>query len=133
MTKYAEAMQLLVIATATLRAFGDSVPLAKAIMLEAAIRIEQGGITAAQQLWRGVLPMLARLGDEVEQARVLANLAQCNFRFGAYDAAMEDARHAVHRYRILRMEAERGRTAWTIGLSALGRWWPDGGLGGPGE
>ncbi|HEV2721208.1 MAG TPA: hypothetical protein VG323_14395, partial [Thermoanaerobaculia bacterium] len=71
MTRYADAMAVLTSATATLRAFGASLPLAKAIMLEAAIRIEQGEISAAQQLWRGVLPMLARLGDEVEQARAL--------------------------------------------------------------
>jgi tetratricopeptide (TPR) repeat protein len=129
MTKYADAMQVLAIATETLRSFGDSVPLAKAIMLEAAIRIEQGGITAAQQLWRGVLPMLARLGDEVEQARVYANLAECNLRLGDYDAAMEDAQWAMDRYRVLHMEAESIRSAWTIGMIHLARGDFDAGLG----
>lgn len=128
MTKYSDAMAVLTTAMATLRPFGDSVPLAKAIILDGAIRIEQGDIDAARQRWRGVLPMLARFGDEVEQARVLANLAQCNYRLGAYDTAMEDAQRAISRYRTLRMEAESTRTAWTIGLIHLARGESDSGL-----
>jgi hypothetical protein len=78
-----------------------------------------------------MLPMLERLGDEVERTRVLANLSECNLRLGNLDQALEDARLALSRYQALRMEAKRseapGPLAWVhlrrgeseIGLSAL--------------
>ena len=121
MTRYAEALTILRHAHATLTGYGDSVPLAKTIMLEAGILIDQGDVLAAQQRWREVLPLLERLGDEVEQARVLANLGECNLRLGNLEAAMDDAQRAVRRYEALRMEAEAIRSEWTIGMVHLAR------------
>jgi tetratricopeptide (TPR) repeat protein len=121
MTRYGEALAVLATASATLRDFGDSVPLAKTMMLEAGILIDQGDVAAAQQRWRQVLPMLEALGDEVERARVLANLGECNLRLGNLEQAMEDAQLAVRRYEALRMEAEAVRSEWTIGMVHLAR------------
>jgi tetratricopeptide (TPR) repeat protein len=90
-------------------------------MLEAGIRIDQGDVATAQRLWCDVLPMLERLGDEVERARVLANLGECNLRLGNLDQAMEDAQLAVRRYEVLRMEAEAIRSEWTIGMVHFAR------------
>jgi tetratricopeptide (TPR) repeat protein len=129
MTRYAEALEVLAKATATLRDYGDSVPLAKTIMLDAAIRIEEGDVALAQERWRDVLPILERLGDAVEHARVLANLAECNLRLGAYDQAMADAQRSVARYRELHMEMESIRSEWTIGMVHLARGESDHGLG----
>src|SRR5215472_3156824 len=109
MTRYAEARAALQPALATLRTFGDSLLLARAIMLEASIRIEEGDVIAAQTQWRAVLPLLESLGDKVEEARVLANLAQCNLRLGLLDEAIDAAVRAVHRYRELGMDAESTR------------------------
>jgi len=128
MTRYAEALEVLTTATATLRNYGDTVPLAKTMMLDAAIRIEQGEVSGAQERWREVLPMLERLSDEVEHARVLANLAECNLRLGDYEQAMEDAQLAVTRYRDLHMETESIRSEWTIGMVHLARRASDEGL-----
>jgi tetratricopeptide (TPR) repeat protein len=129
MTRYADALEVLAAATATLRNYGASVPLAKTIMLDAAIRIEEGDVSTAQERWREVLPILERLGDEVEQARVLANLAECNLRLGAYDQAMADAQRSVVRYRKLHMEMESIRSEWTIGMVHLARGESEDGLG----
>jgi tetratricopeptide (TPR) repeat protein len=73
--------------------------------------------------------MLEHLGDEVQQARVLANLAECNLRQGAYDQAMADAQRSVARYRGLRMEIESIRSEWTIGMVLLARGQSEEGLG----
>jgi tetratricopeptide (TPR) repeat protein len=129
MTRYAEALEVLVTAAATLRDYGDSVPLAKTIMLDAAIRIEEGDVAMAEERWREVIPILEHLGDEVEQARVLANLAECNLRLGAYDQAMADAQLSVVRYRALHMEIESIRSEWTIGMVHLARGESEDGLG----
>jgi tetratricopeptide (TPR) repeat protein len=128
MTRYTEALDVLATASATLRNYGETVPLAKTMMLDAAIRIDQGDVASAQARWREVLPMLERLGDYVELARVLANLAECNLRLGAYDQAMEDAQRAVVRYRDLHMEMESIRSEWTIGMVHLARGESDDGL-----
>ncbi|HEV7486818.1 MAG TPA: hypothetical protein VGQ65_14165 [Thermoanaerobaculia bacterium] len=128
MTRYAEALEVLGTAAATLRNYGNSVPLAKTIMLDAAIRIEEGDVGMAQERWREVLPILKHLGDEVEQARVLANLAECNLRLGAYEQAMADAKSSVDRYRALHMEMESIRSEWTIGMVHLARGESDDGL-----
>jgi len=121
MTRYAEAMEELHVAIANLKPFGDTVPLAKAIMLEAAIRIEEGDVRGAQALWRAVFPLLQRFNEVVEQARVLANLTECSLRLGDYDAALYDAQRAVHRYRVLGMEVEAIRSEWTIAIIHLAR------------
>lgn len=121
MTRLLDALQVLALARTTLRDFGESVPLAKTMMLEAAILLEQGDVARAQQRWREVMPTLARLGDDVEQARVLANLAECNLRLGQFEDAMKDAEVAVHRYHALGMDAEAIRAEWTIGMIHIAR------------
>jgi tetratricopeptide (TPR) repeat protein len=128
MTRFAEALQVISAANATLRDFGVSVPLAKTIMLEASIRIDQGDAATAQRLWREVLPMLERTGDAVERARVLANLGECNLRLGHLGEAMRDVRRAVTRYRELGMETEAVRSEWTAGMIHLARGESDAGL-----
>jgi tetratricopeptide (TPR) repeat protein len=128
MTRYAEALEVLATATATLRNYGESVPLAKTIMLEAAIRLEEGDVAMAEKRWREVLPILDHLGDDIEHARVLANLAECNLRLGAYDQAMADAQRSVARYRALHMEVESIRSQWTTGIVHLARGESDDGL-----
>jgi tetratricopeptide (TPR) repeat protein len=110
MTRYAEAMAELRVAIMHLKPFGDTVPLAKAIMLEAAIRIEEGDVRGAQALWRAVFPLLQRFNEVVEQARVLANLTECSLRLGDYDAALYDAQRAV-----------AIRSEWTIAMAHLAR------------
>lgn len=121
MTRFAEVLDVLAVANATLREFGDSVPLAKAIMLEASILIDRGDVEEARRQWRTVLPMLERLGASVERARVLANLAECNLRLGNLDDAMNDATLAIERYTELGMDAEATRSRWTIGMVHLAR------------
>lgn len=121
MTRYADALDAVSQAQATLRDYGETLPLAKTMVLEAGILIEQGDVAAAQQRFRAVLPLLERLGDEVERARVLANLSECNLRLGNLDEAMADAQLAVERYRGLRMEAESIRSRWTTGVIELAR------------
>jgi tetratricopeptide (TPR) repeat protein len=128
MTRYGEAMQELRVATKTLWLYGESVPLAKAMMLDAAIRIEEGDVQGAESRWRKVLPLLEKFNDRVEQARVHANLAECSLRLGAYDDALRDAERAVERYRALGMEVERIRSEWTIGMIHLARGKSDLGL-----
>lgn len=129
MTRFAEALQVIRVAHGTLRDFGVSVPLAKSIMLEASILIDQGDAESAERLWREVLPMLEKTGDEVERARVLANLGECNLRLGRLEEALRDARQAVARYRGLRMDAEAVRSEWTIGMIHLARGESEAGLG----
>jgi tetratricopeptide (TPR) repeat protein len=121
MTRYAEALQVVTAATITLRDFGPSVPLAKTMILDAAVRFEQGDVGEAQKRWRDVLPLLERFDDRIEEARVLANLAECNLRLGDSERALANARAAVARYRELRMDAESIRSEWTIAMVHLAR------------
>jgi tetratricopeptide (TPR) repeat protein len=119
MMRFVEAQQVLEMVTATLRPYGSTLPLAKAVTLDASIRLEQGDVAAAERLWSATLPMLQSLGDEVEQARVRANLAECLLRLGHLTRAMEEARRAVGRYEALGMDAESIRSRWTIGMIHL--------------
>jgi tetratricopeptide (TPR) repeat protein len=121
MTRFREALDTLNVSSTTLRDFGESLPLAKTMMLAAAILLDQGDALAARERWRDVMPILERLGQNVELARVLANLAECNLRLGRLDEAEHDAREAMHRYRELRMDAEAMRSGWTLGMVALAR------------
>lgn len=121
MTRFEEARQVLDISSATLKGFGESLPLAKTTMLYAAILVEEGNIEGAEERWRGVIPILERLGQHVELARVRANLADCAFRLGKLADAEHDASEALHRYRELGMEAEATRSQWTLGMVALAR------------
>lgn len=128
MTEYTEAIAVLARAAAILSPYGPTLPLAKTIILAGAIRTEHGDLTGAREHYQHVLPLLARLGDQTEQARVLANLAECELRMGHYDNALTRAEEAIERYRTLGMDAEITRTTWTIGMIHLARGNTDDGI-----
>jgi tetratricopeptide (TPR) repeat protein len=124
MTRLSEALDLNAKATAVLRAYGRSLPFAKALMLEAEIRLEQGEMHNAQRLWDQALLVLAvleypRERAPIQIARCHARLAECNFRLHHYPQAIEESRRAVARYRSLRMESEAVRSSWTLALAQL--------------
>ncbi len=126
MTRLNEALDLNIAASNMLRTFGPSLPLAKSVMFEAGIRLEQGFISKAQGLWRQSVLILESLSDPKQKAareiaRCLANLAECSYRLGDYADAAEAAARAMARYRGLRMETEAIRSAWTLALCQLRR------------
>jgi tetratricopeptide (TPR) repeat protein len=128
MTRYAAALQALTSARSALEPFGITAPLAKTLMLDAVIRIEQGEVTAARQTLRELLPIEQRLGQALEAARVRTNLAECNLRLGDLDVAMEDAEAAITMFRDLGNTAEEMRSEWTKAMIHLARG-DDAGLG----
>jgi len=121
MTRYAAALQALAGSRAVLEPYGTSAPLAKTIMLEALIRIEQGDVTTARDTLRELLPIVERLGDSLDAARVRANLAECNFRLGELEEALAEARAAVEQFRTLGNVAEEVRSEWTMAMIRLAR------------
>ena len=122
MTLYGEALSVLESARELLREFGDTMPLAKTLMLDAAIRFEQGDVVRAEQTWLEVVPMLKRFDDRMELARVRANLAECSLRRGRPAKALAEAQAAATGFAELQMDAERIRSEWTVAaiLRALG-------------
>lgn len=121
MTRYAASLQALTTSRASLQAYGTSAPLAKTMMLDALIRIEQGDVTAARETLRQLLPIEERLGQRLEMARVRTNLAECNLRLGDLDAAMEEAEAAITSFRDLGNTAEETRSEWTKAMILLAR------------
>lgn len=119
MTRLTEAQQVLDRVIASLEPYGANLPLAKAKMLYASLKIEQGDVSTAEMLWLATLPLLRSLGSDVEEARVLANLAECHLRLGDLNSAMNEARQAVDRYRRLGMDGESIRSEWTVGMIHL--------------
>ncbi len=119
MTKYTEALQVLGSASDTLRDFGNTVPLAKTLMLAAAIRFEQGNVAQAQATWREVVPMLDQFEDRIELARVRVNLAECSMRLDRPAEALAVAQAAARVFADLSMDTERIRAEWTIGAIRL--------------
>jgi tetratricopeptide (TPR) repeat protein len=128
MNRNAEALEVLASAERVLAPFGASVPLAKAAVLRAGIFFQQGDFERAEQEWQAIIPALIRLGDEVELARVRANLAECQRMRGAYDDALATARAAIDAYRTLGMDTEIIRTQWTVANVLIGRGDTDAGL-----
>jgi tetratricopeptide (TPR) repeat protein len=122
MMQYAETLVVLAAATELLRQFGDTMPFAKTLMLDAAVRFEQGEIARAEKTWLEVVPMLERFDDQVELARVRTNLAECSLRHGRPANALVQAQAATKGFAELRMDAERIRSEWTVAaiLQALG-------------
>jgi tetratricopeptide (TPR) repeat protein len=121
MTRYPAALQVLARARGVLEEYGTTAPLAKAMMLDALIRIEQGEVAAARDTLRALLLMEERLEQHLEAARVRTNLAECNLRLGDLDAAMEDARAAIEAFRVLGNVAEETRSEWTLAMVRLAR------------
>jgi tetratricopeptide (TPR) repeat protein len=122
MTHYDEALAVLDSAKELLREFGDTMPLAKTLVLEAAIRFEQGEVEWAERTWIDVVPMLKRFDDRIELARVRANLAECSLKRGRPASALAQAQAAATGFAELQMDAERIRSEWRVAaiLRALG-------------
>ncbi|MEK6373218.1 MAG: hypothetical protein AABO58_11025 [Acidobacteriota bacterium] len=121
MTRYAASLQALTTSRAALEDYGTTAPLAKTMMLDALIRIEQGDVATARDTLRALLPIEEQLGQRLEAARVRTNLAECNLRLGDLDAAMRDARAAVKAFHALGNEAEETRSEWTVAMIRLAR------------
>jgi hypothetical protein len=119
MTEYQLALDKLTPAITTLHKYGVNLPLIRALILQANIFVEQGDMARALPQYRSVLPLLNKIGDRIEEARVLGNLADCSLRAGDYETAIHDATLAVDRYEQLRMEAEAVRATWTLHLAQL--------------
>jgi tetratricopeptide (TPR) repeat protein len=114
MTRYAEALVDLAAAAGLLRQFGDSVPLAKILILDSCILFEQGEIDRAEAAWLEVIPILERFDDRIELARVRANLAECDLKRGRNESALVQAKAAVSGFAALKMNAERIRAEWKV-------------------
>lgn len=119
MTEYQRALLKLATAIPLLRTHGVTVPYIRALILQASIIVEQGDIPTGINIYGQVLVLLERAPDPVEEARILANLGECNLRLGHYQQAADDAQRAIDRYRSRRMEAEAVRSAWTLHLARL--------------
>src|SRR6185369_13762605 len=102
-----------------LRPFGDSMPFAKTLMLDAAIRFDQGDTVRAERTWRAVAPMLERFDEQHELALVEENLAECTFRLGRPFDALTRAQAAADGFRALGSDADRIRCEWTIAAIRL--------------
>ena len=122
MTHYDEALAVLDSAKELLREFGDTMPLAKTLILEACVRFEQGEVEWAERTWIEVVPMLKRFDDRIELARVRANLAECSLKRGRPASALAQAQAAATGFAELQMDAERIRSEWRVAaiLLALG-------------
>jgi tetratricopeptide (TPR) repeat protein len=121
MTRYPAALQTLTSARELLTDYGTSAPLAKVMMLEALIRIEQGDVLNARETLRALLPIEQELALPLEVARVRLNIAECNLRLGDLDAAMTDATAAVEAFSALGNIAEETRAHWTLAMTRLAR------------
>lgn len=121
MTRYAAALEALHRSRASLEEYGTTAPLAKTMMLDALIRIEQGDVASARETLRALLPIEEALAQPLEAARVQANLAECNLRLGDLDAAMQDAHAAIDAFRRVDNVAEEARSEWTVAMIRLAR------------
>jgi tetratricopeptide (TPR) repeat protein len=119
MTRYASALDALARSRATLEPYGITAPLAKTLMLDAVIRIEQGEVATARETLRQLLPIEEGLKQPLEAARVHANLAECALRLGEFADAMVEAVAARDAFSTLGVEAEELRAEWTIAMIRL--------------
>jgi tetratricopeptide (TPR) repeat protein len=119
MTRYAAALDALARARTLLQDYGTSAPYAKAMMLDALIRIQQGDIATARETLRQLLPIEQQLEQPLEVARVRLNLAECNLRLGDLEPAMSDAIAAGDAFRVLGNVAEETRSEWTKAMIRL--------------
>lgn len=119
MTRYADAQAVMKEATELLRPFGDSIPLAKTLILDGVIRCDQGDVAGAEAEFREVIPMLEKLDDETELARVQTNLAECTLRLGRPADALPQAERAAATFTRLGMDAEAIRSRWSVAVIRL--------------
>lgn len=125
MTEYQRALLKLATAIPLLRTHGITVPYIRSLILQANIIIEQGDIPTGIDIYRQTLKLLEKAPDPIEEARILANLGDCNLRLGHYEQAAHDAQQAIDRYKGLRMDAEALRSTWTLHLAHLHLGHPD--------
>jgi len=121
MTRNEAALREATRARELLDEYGMSAPLANVMMLEALIRAETGDVASARETLRVLLPIAEHLGRPAELGSVRFNLAECNFRLGDLDAAMNDARVAIGTFRALGNIKEETRCEWTIAMIRLAR------------
>jgi tetratricopeptide (TPR) repeat protein len=121
MTRYRAARQTLRSARELLEEYGESAPLAKVLMLDALIQIEEGDVAAARDVLRELLPIEERLGQHVEIGRVRTNLAECNLRLGDFAAGEVDALAAREIFHNLGNVAEQTRSEWTLVMIQIAR------------
>ena len=126
MTRYATALEAVARSRGVLDEFGITPALAKAMMLEAAIRVEQGDIAAALPTLKQLVGIEETLEQPLEAARVRANLAECYLRLGSLPDAMTEALAARQAYESLGNMVEQVRVAWTIGMILLAQGDDDG-------
>jgi tetratricopeptide (TPR) repeat protein len=119
MTEYKRALSILATIIPKFRAFGVNTPYIRALILHGNIVVEQGDTASGVDIYRQALKLLQASPDPAEEARILANLADCNLRLLDYEQAITDAHSAIARYDSLRMEAESNRSAWTLALARL--------------
>lgn len=119
MTRFSQALQTLANARSLLEEYGESLPLAKAMILEAAIRLEQGAVVSARDTLRAILPITERLGERLETGRLRLNIAECNLRLGELEAARDDAQAATEIFTAVGNVAERARSEWTLIMTRL--------------
>ncbi len=99
------------------------------MVLRAVILQEQGDLPGALESYRDVIPLLMRMDQPVELARVRANLADVSLQSGDYGEGFEQAQAAISSFRELSMDTERIRAEWTIAMIKLARGQHDEGLG----
>lgn len=119
MTDYIGARLTIDEAISLLQPYGLTLPLARALMLRATILIEQGDIALAQGEYTQLLPIFRGFDNRIEEARILANLAECDLRLANYERAATNAELAIQRYLALNMDAEAIRSNWTHDLARL--------------
>jgi tetratricopeptide (TPR) repeat protein len=119
--RFPAALRTLKGARELLEEYGESAPLAKVMMLEAVILMQQGDVRVARETLRELLPVEERLGQQLEVGRVRFNIAECNLRLGELDAAMDDAAGAIEIFRSLGNAAEQKRTEWTMVMIRIAR------------
>jgi tetratricopeptide (TPR) repeat protein len=119
MTRFADALAVLTEAMEVLRPFGDSMPLAKTLLLDSVIRCDQGDVAGAGAEFQELIPMLEKFDDERELARVRTNLAECTLRLGRPADALPEAEAAAAGFTRLGMDAEAIRSRWSAAVIRL--------------
>jgi tetratricopeptide (TPR) repeat protein len=121
MMRHPAALQALASARELLHDYGISAPLAKVMMLEAVVRIQQGDVLNARATLRDLLPIEQELALPLEVARVRLNIAECNLRLGALDEATTEAATAIKEFHAAGNVAEETRAHWTVAMIRLAR------------
>ncbi len=115
MTRYAEALTLILDVERTFLSFGDSYHTARARVLEANILCEQGDTLTAEQIYRDLLRLFELYEDREMVARLNQNLADCAVRRDDAITAQSLARKAAALFTVLGRPSEVTRLRWSVG------------------